>query len=185
MISATERKSRILGTSLWRLGLGGLNINDMERGVFLKSHCLKCAEYGSGEKQITFPNRRLLPIGNEPMDWIYRELEYYFADWGIELFQRHVLPILKGHEVGYIVSEEDCDLGYKYMSAMFSNEVTKENLFLRSLKSALCALYHSSKCGYRLSFNVSDVINTLRQCDEMIEELRAEGRDATNWDLPF
>lgn len=172
-------------TPLWLHGFGDLSINDMETGVFLKSHCHKCAEYGSGKKEIVFPNRRLLPIGDEPIGWIYRELAYYFADWGIELFHRHVLPILKGHEDGYIVSGEDCDLGYKYMQAMFSNEVTKENLFLRSLKPALCNLYHSSKCGYRLSFNVSDVINTLRQCDEMIEELRAEGRDATNWDLPF
>lgn len=172
-------------TPLWLHGFGDLSINDMETGVFLKSHCHKCAEYGSGKKEIVFPNRRLLPIGDEPIGWIYRELAYYFADWGIELFNRHVLPILKGYEDGYIVSGEDCDLGYKYMQAMFSNEVTKENLFLRSLKSALCTLYHNSKCGYRLSFNVSDVINTLRQCDEMIEELRAEGRDESNWDLPF
>lgn len=157
----------------------------MERGVFLKSHCLKCAEYGSGTEQIVFPNRRLLPIGDEPTDWMTRELASLYDWWGLDLFRMNILPILKGDGDGYLVSERDSDLGYRYMSAMFSNEVTREKLFFTRLGRALGALYQSGKCGYRLSFNISDVINTLRQCDEMIEELRAEGCDESNWNLPF
>lgn len=172
-------------TPLWLHGFGDLSINDMETGVFLKSHCHKCAEYGSGKKQVVFPNRRLLPIGDEPTEWLYKKIDYLYPNGGADYFKYRILPILKGHGDGYLVSEEDNDLGYLYMAAHFEEADKELKDFYRSLEQSLVYIYKSKHCGYRMSFNVSDVINTLRQCDEMIEELRAEGRDESNWDLPF
>ena len=159
----------------------------MEHEWFCKSHLYHRVVNNDNNVMDEFPNRRLIPLGEGDVGLLEDLVVLYSDARYADLFRHIVMPILRGEEDGYVIAESFTGFSYEYMGAAFCPEGTRtrEKELFSTLEDVLLKMYADKSCNYPLSYNISDLINTIRQCDMGIAELKAEGANSKNWDLPF